>query len=170
MHDGSHFITGNIQLQDTLIWILIVIGIITIMLISYLAVNIPSKSRKKDAIVKDLINRQKKFDIDLEDIKKVNQDTLSRIETLAQNAALSMDGSSAAFMDVLDKMDNYEAKLDKAIEIAATTESTLINVKASLDKNAEDIADIRERMPKKKPASKSTSATKSSTTAKKKES
>lgn len=171
MHDGSHFITNNIQVQDTLIWILIIIGIITIMLISYLAVNVPSKSRKKDAIVKDLINRQKKFDIDLEDIKKVNQDTLSRIETLAQNAALSMDGSSAAFMDVLDKMDNFEAKLDKTVEINAAMENTLINAKATLDKNTADIADIRERMPKKKPASKTTSsATKSSTTAKKKES
>ena len=70
MHDGSHFITSNIQVQDPLIWILIVIGIITIMLLSYLVVNVPSKSRKKDAIVKDLINRQKKFDNDLEDIKK----------------------------------------------------------------------------------------------------
>ena len=168
MRDGSHFITNNIQVQDTLLCILIFIGIITIMLLSYLAVNVPSKSRKKDAIVKDLINRQKKFDIDLEDIKKVNQDTLSRIETLAQNAALSMDGSSAAFMDVLDKMDDFETKLDKMIEIDAAMESTLINAKASLDKNTEDIADIRERMPKKKSASKTTSATKSST--KKKES
>lgn len=166
MHDGSHFITSNIQTQDVLIWILIIIGIITIMLISYLAVNIPSKSRKKDAIVKDLINRQKKFDSDLENIKKVNQDTLSRIETLAQNAALSMDGSSSAFMDVLDKLDNFDAKLDKTIEINAAMESTLINAKATLDKNTEDISDIRERMPKKKPASKSTS-TKSSTTKKK---
>ena len=166
MHDGSHFITSNIQVQDTLIWILIVIGIITIMLLSYLAVNVPSKSRKKDAIVKDLINRQKKFDIDLEDIKKVNQDTLSRIETLAQNAALSMDGSSAAFMDVLDKMDNFETKLDKMIEIDAAMESTLINAKASLDKNTEDIADIRERMPNKKPVTKLT-ISKSSTTKKK---
>ena len=167
MHDGSHLITSNIQVQDTLLCILILISIITIMLLSYLAVNVPSKSRKKDAIVKDLINRQKKFDIDLEDIKKVNQDTLSRIETLAQNAALSMDGSSAAFMDVLDKMDNFETKLDKMIEIDAAMESTLINAKASLDKNTEDISDIRERMPKKKPASKKTSATKSSTTKKK---
>lgn len=166
MHDGSHFITSNIQTQDVLIWILIIIGIITIMLISYLAVNIPSKSRKKDAIVKDLINRQKKFDSDLENIKKVNQDTLSRIETLAQNAALSMDGSSSAFMDVLDKLDNFDAKLDKTIKINAAMESTLINAKATLDKNTEDISDIRERMPKKKPASKSTS-TKSSTTKKK---
>lgn len=169
MHDGSHFIASNIQVQDTLLCILILIGIITIMLLSYLVVNVPSKSRKKDAIVKDLINRQKKFDNDLEDIKKFNQDTLSRIETLAQNAALSMDGSSAAFMDVLDKMDNFETKLDKMIEIDAAMESTLINAKASLDKNTEDIADIRERMPKKKPASKTTSSTKSST-AKKKES
>lgn len=166
MHDGSHFITSNIQTQDVLIWILIIIGIITIMLISYLAVNIPSKSRKKDAIVKDLINRQKKFDSDLENIKKVNQDTLSRIEILAQNAALSMDGSSSAFMDVLDKLDNFDAKLDKTIKINAAMESTLINAKATLDKNTEDISDIRERMPKKKPASKSTS-TKSSTTKKK---
>ena len=167
MHDGSHFITSNIQVQDTLLCILILIGIITIMLLSYLVVNVPSKSRKKDAIVKDLINRQKKFDNDLEDIKKFNQDTLSRIETLAQNAALSMDGSSAAFMDVLDKMDDFETKLDKMIEIDAAMESTLINAKASLDKNTEDIADIRERMPKKKPASKTTSSTKSSTTKRK---
>ena len=166
MHDGSHFITSNIQVQDTLIWILIVIGIITIMLLSYLAVNVPSKSRKKDAIVKDLINRQKKFDIDLEDIKKVNQDTLSRIETLAQNAALSMDGSSAAFMDVLDKLDSFESKIDKETEINAANESTLINAMAKLDRNAEDIADIRERMPKKKPVTKLT-ISKSSTTKKK---
>ena len=166
MHDGSHFITSNIQVQDTLIWILIVIGIITIMLLSYLAVNVPSKSRKKDAIVKDLINRQKKFDIDLEDIKKVNQDTLSRIETLAQNAALSMDGSSAAFMDVLDKLDSFESKIDKETEINAANESTLINAMAKLDRNAEDIADIRERMPNKKPVTKLT-ISKSSTTKKK---
>ncbi len=166
MHDSGHFMLDKIQTQDVLIWILIVIGIITIMLLSYLAVNIPNKSRKKDAIVKDLINRQKKFDNDLEEIKKVNQDTLKRIETLAQNAALSMDGSSAAFMDVLDRMDSFEAKLDKTIEINAAMESTLINAKATLDKNAEDISDIRERMPKKKPASKPAS-TKSSTSKKK---
>ena len=166
MHDNGHLM-ANLQTQDVLTWILIVIGIITIMLLTYLAVNIPNKSRKKDAIVKDLINRQKKFDRDLEDIKKVNKDTLNRIEILAQNAALSMDGSSAAFMDVLDKMDNFEAKLDKEIEISAALESTLINTKASLDKNTEDISDIRERMHKKKPASKKTSATKSSTTKKK---
>ena len=66
-------------------------------------------------------------------------------------------------------MDDFDTKLDKMIEIDAAMESTLINAKASLDKNTEDIADIRERMPKKKPASKTTSATKSST-AKKKES
>ena len=166
MHDGSHFITSNIQVQDTLLWILVIIGIITIMLLSYLAVNVPSKSRKKDAIVKDLINRQKKFDIDLEDIKKVNQDTLSRIETLAQNAALSMDGSSAAFMDVLDKLDSFESKIDKETEINAANESTLINAMAKLDRNAEDIADIRERMPNKKPVTKLT-ISKSSTTKKK---
>ena len=166
MHDGSHFITNNIQVQDTLLCILIFIGIITIMLLSYLAVNVPSKSRKKDAIVKDLINRQKKFDIDLEDIKKVNQDTLSRIETLAQNAALSMDGSSAAFMDVLDKLDSFESKIDKETEINAANESTLINAMAKLDRNAEDIADIRERMPNKKPVTKLT-ISKSSTTKKK---
>ena len=166
MHDGSHFITNNIQVQDTLLCILIFIGIITIMLLSYLAVNVPSKSRKKDAIVKDLINRQKKFDIDLEDIKKVNQDTLSRIETLAQNAALSMDGSSVAFMDVLDKLDSFESKIDKETEINAANESTLINAMAKLDRNAEDIADIRERMPKKKPVTKLT-ISKSCTTKKK---
>lgn len=166
MHGGSSLMFDKIQTQDVLTWILIVIGIITIMLLSYLAVNIPSKSRKKDAIVKDLINRQKKFDIDLEEIKKVNQDTLKRIETLAQNAALSMDGSSAAFMDVLDRMDTYDAKLDKLVEISAANESTLINAKAVLDKNAEDLSDIRERMPKKKPATKP-AASKSSTTKKK---
>ena len=168
MHDNGHLM-ANLQTQDVLTWILIVIGIITIMLLTYLAVNIPNKSRKKDAIVKDLINRQKKFDRDLEDIKKVNKDTLNRIETLAQNAALSMDGSSTAFMDVLDKLDSFESKIDKETEINAANESTLINAMAKLDRNAEDIADIRERMPKKKPASKTTSATKSST-AKKKES
>ena len=166
MHDSGKFMFDRIQSQDVLIWILIIIGIITVLMLSYLAVNIPSKSRKKDAIVKDLINRQKKFDIDLEDIKKVNQDTLSRIETLAQNAALSMDGSSAAFMEVLDRLDKFEAKLDKTIEINAAMESTLINAKATIDKNTEDISDIRERMPKKKPASKPAS-TKSSTTKKK---
>lgn len=167
MHDNSHLIV-NLQTQYVMTWILIVIGIITIMLITYLAVNIPNKSRKKDAIVKDLINRQKKFDKDLEDIKKVNKDTLDRIETLAQNAALSMDGSSAAFMDVLDKLDSFESKIDKEIEINAANESTLINAMAKLDRNAEDIADIRERMPKKKPATKP--ATSKSSTAKKKES
>lgn len=166
MHDNGNFMFGRIQTQGVLVWILIIIGIITVLMLSYLAVNIPSKSRKKDAIVKDLINRQKKFDVDLEDIKKVNQDTLSRIETLAQNAALSMDGSSAAFMEVLDRLDKFEAKLDKTIEINAAMESTLINAKATLDKNTEDISDIRERMPKKKPASKPAS-TKSSTTKKK---
>lgn len=166
MHDSTNFMFDRIQTHDVLIWILIIIGIITVLMLSYLAVNIPSKSRKKDAIVKDLINRQKKFDADLEDIKKVNQDTLSRIETLAQNAALSMDGSSAAFMEVLDRLDKFEAKLDKTIEINAAMESTLINAKATLDKNTEDISDIRERMPKKKPASKPAS-TKSSTTKKK---
>ena len=168
MHDSTNFMFDRIQTHDVLVWILIIIGIITVLMLFYLAVNIPSKSRKKDAIVKDLINRQKKFDVDLEDIKKVNQDTLSRIETLAQNAALSMDGSSAAFMEVLDRLDKFEAKLDKTIEINAAMESTLINAKATLDKNTEDISDIRERMPKKKPASKPAS-TKSST-AKKKES
>ena len=166
MHDNGHLM-ANLQTQDVLTWILIVIGIITIMLLTYLSVNIPNKSRKKDAIVKDLINRQKKFDRDLEDIKKVNKDTLNRIETLAKNAALSMDGSSAAFMDVLDKLDSFESKIDKETEINAANESTLINAMAKLDRNAEDIADIRERMPKKKPASKKTSATKSSTTKKK---
>lgn len=168
MHDSGNFMFGRIQTQGVLVWILIIIGIITVLMLSYLAVNIPSKSRKKDAIVKDLINRQKKFDIDLEDIKKVNKDTLSRIETLAQNAALSMDGSSAAFMEVLDRMDKFEAKLDKTIEINAAMESTLINAKVTLDKNTEDISDIRERMPKKKPASKPASTT--SSTTKKKES
>lgn len=169
MHDNGHMM-ANLQTQDVMTWILIVIGIITIMLLTYLAVNIPNKSRKKDAIVKDLINRQKKFDIDLEDIKKVNKDTLDRIETLAQNAALSMDGSSAAFMDVLDKLDTFESKIDKEIEINAANESTLINAMAKLDKNTEDISDIRERMPKKKPAVKpatSKTATKSSTSKKK---
>lgn len=166
MHDNGHLM-ANLQTQDVLTWILIVIGIITIMLLTYLAVNIPNKSRKKDAIVKDLINRQKKFDRDLEDIKKVNKDTLNRIETLAQNAALSMDGSSAAFMDVLDKLDSFESKIDKETEINAANESTLINAMAKLDRNAEDIADIRERMPKKKPVTKLT-ISKSST--KKKES
>ena len=166
MHDNGHLM-ANLQTQDVLTWILIVIGIITIMLLTYLAVNIPNKSRKKDAIVKDLINRQKKFDRDLEDIKKVNKDTLNLIEILAQNAALSMDGSSAAFMDVLDKLDSFESKIDKETEINAANESTLINAMAKLDRNAEDIADIRERMPKKKPASKTTSTVKSSTTKKK---
>ena len=166
MHDNGHLM-ANLQTQDVLTWILIVIGIITIMLLTYLAVNIPNKSRKKDAIVKDLINRQKKFDRDLEDIKKVNKDTLNRIEILAQNAALSMDGSSAAFMDVLDKLDSFESKIDKETEINAANESTLINAMAKLDRNAEDIADIRERMPKKKPVTKLT-ISKSST--KKKES
>ena len=166
MHDNGHLM-ANLQTQDVLTWILIVIGIITIMLLTYLAVNIPNKSRKKDAIVKDLINRQKKFDRDLEDIKKVNKDTLNRIETLAQNAALSMDGSSVAFMDVLDKLDSFESKIDKETEINAANESTLINAMAKLDRNAEDIADIRERMPKKKPVTKLT-ISKSST--KKKES
>ena len=166
MHDNGHLM-ANLQTQDVLTWILIVIGIITIMLLTYLAVNIPNKSRKKDAIVKDLINRQKKFDRDLEDIKKVNKDTLNRIETLAQNAALSMDGSSTAFMDVLDKLDSFESKIDKETEINAANESTLINAMAKLDRNAEDIADIRERMPKKKPVTKIT-ISKSST--KKKES
>ena len=166
MHDNGHLM-ANLQTQDVLTWILIVIGIITIMLLTYLAVNIPNKSRKKDAIVKDLINRQKKFDRDLEDIKKVNKDTLNRIETLAQNAALSMDGSSTAFMDVLDKLDSFESKIDKETEINAANESTLINAMAKLDRNAEDIADIRERMPKKKPVTKLT-ISKSST--KKKES
>ena len=165
MHDNGHFM-ANIQTQDVFTWILIVIGIITIMLLTYLAVNIPNKSRKKDAIVKDLINRQKKFDRDLEDIKKVNKDTLNRIEILAQNAALSMDGSSAAFMDVLDKLDSFESKIDKETEINAANESTLINAMAKLDRNAEDIADIRERMPKKKPVTKLT-ISKSSTTKKK---
>lgn len=167
MHDNGHLIV-NLQTQYVMTWILIVIGIITIILITYLAVNIPNKSRKKDAIVKDLINRQKKFDIDLEDIKKVNKDTLDRIETLAQNAALSMDGSSAAFMNVLDKLDSFESKINKEIEINAANESTLINAMAKLDRNAEDIADIRERMPKKKPETKP--ATSKSSTAKKKES
>lgn len=166
MHDNGHLM-ANLQTQDVLTWILIVIGIITIMLLTYLTVNIPNKSRKKDAIVKDLINRQKKFDRDLEDIKKVNKDTMNRIETLAQNAALSMDGSSAAFMDVLDKLDSFESKIDKETEINAANESTLINAMAKLDRNAEDIADIRERMPKKKPVTKLT-ISKSST--KKKES
>ena len=166
MHDNGHLM-ANLQTQDVLTWILIVIGIITIMLLTYLAVNIPNKSRKKDAIVKDLINRQKKFDRDLEDIKKVNKDTMNRIETLAQNAALSMDGSSVAFMDVLDKLDSFESKIDKETEINAANESTLINAMAKLDRNAEDIADIRERMPKKKPVTKLT-ISKSST--KKKES
>lgn len=169
MHDNGHMM-ANLQTQDVMTWILIVIGIITIMLLTYLAVNIPNKSRKKDAIVKDLINRQKKFDIDLEDIKKVNKDTLDRIETLAQNAALSMDGSSAAFMDVLDKLDTFESKIDKEIEINDANESTLINAMAKLDKNTEDISDIRERMPKKKSAVKpatSKTATKSSTSKKK---
>lgn len=165
MHDNGHLM-ANLQTQDVLTWILIVIGIITIMLLTYLAVNIPNKSRKKDAIVKDLINRQKKFDRDLEDIKKVNKDTLNRIETLAQNAALSMDGSSTAFMDVLDKLDSFESKIDKETEINAANESTLINAMAKLDRNAEDIADIRERMPKKKPVTKLT-ISKSSTTKKK---
>lgn len=165
MHDNGHLM-ANLQTQDVLTWILIVIGIITIMLLTYLAVNIPNKSRKKDAIVKDLINRQKKFDRDLEDIKKVNKDTLNRIEILAQNAALSMDGSSAAFMDVLDKLDSFESKIDKETEINAANESTLINAMAKLDRNAEDIADIRERMPKKKPVTKLT-ISKSSTTKKK---
>ena len=165
MHDNGHLME-NLQTQDVLTWILIVIGIITIMLLTYLAVNIPNKSRKKDAIVKDLINRQKKFDRDLEDIKKVNKDTLNRIETLAQNAALSMDGSSVAFMDVLDKLDSFESKIDKETEINAANESTLINAMAKLDRNAEDIADIRERMPKKKPVTKLT-ISKSSTTKKK---
>lgn len=165
MHDNGHLM-ANLQTQDVLTWILIVIGIITIMLLTYLAVNIPNKSRKKDAIVKDLINRQKKFDRDLEDIKKVNKDTLNRIETLAQNAALSMDGSSVAFMDVLDKLDSFESKIDKETEINAANESTLINAMAKLDRNAEDIADIRERMPKKKPVTKLT-ISKSSTTKKK---
>lgn len=165
MHDNGHLM-ANLQTQDVLTWILIVIGIITIMLLTYLAVNIPNKSRKKDAIVKDLINRQKKFDRDLEDIKKVNKDTLNRIETLAQNAALSMDGSSAAFMDVLDKLDSFESKIDKETEINAANESTLINAMAKLDRNAEDIADIRERMPNKKPVTKLT-ISKSSTTKKK---
>ena len=165
MHDNGHLME-NLQTQDVLTWILIVIGIITIMLLTYLAVNIPNKSRKKDAIVKDLINRQKKFDRDLEDIKKVNKDTLNRIETLAQNAALSMDGSSVAFMDVLDKLDSFESKIDKETEINAANESTLINAMAKLDRNAEDIDDIRERMPKKKPVTKLT-ISKSSTTKKK---
>ena len=165
MHDNGHLM-ANLQTQDVLTWILIVIGIITIMLLTYLAVNIPNKSRKKDAIVKDLINRQKKFDRDLEDIKKVNKDTLNRIETLAQNAALSMDGSSVAFMDVLDKLDSFESKIDKETKINAANESTLINAMAKLDRNAEDIADIRERMPKKKPVTKLT-ISKSSTTKKK---
>ena len=165
MHDNGHLM-ANLQTQDVLTWILIVIGIITIVLLTYLAVNIPNKSRKKDAIVKDLINRQKKFDRDLEDIKKVNKDTLNRIETLAQNAALSMDGSSTAFMDVLDKLDSFESKIDKETEINAANESTLINAMAKLDRNAEDIADIRERMPKKKPVTKLT-ISKSSTTKKK---
>lgn len=165
MHDNGHLM-ANLQTQDVLTWILIVIGIITIMLLTYLAVNIPNKSRKKDAIVKDLINRQKKFDRDLEDIKKVNKDTLNRIEILAQNAALSMDGSSAAFMDVLDKLDSFESKIDKETEINAANESTLINAMAKLDRNAEDIADIRERMPNKKPVTKLT-ISKSSTTKKK---
>ena len=165
MHDNGHLM-ANLQTQDVLTWILIVIGIITIMLLTYLAVNIPNKSRKKDAIVKDLINRQKKFDRDLEDIKKVNKDTLNRIETLAQNAALSMDGSSTAFMDVLDKLDSFESKIDKETEINAANESTLINAMAKLDRNAEDIADIRERIPKKKPVTKLT-ISKSSTTKKK---
>ena len=165
MHDNGHLM-ANLQTQDVLTWILIVIGIITIMLLTYLAVNIPNKSRKKDAIVKDLINRQKKFDRDLEDIKKVNKDTLNRIEILAQNAALSMDGSSAAFMDVLDKLDSFESKIDKETEINAVNESTLINAMAKLDRNAEDIADIRERMPNKKPVTKLT-ISKSSTTKKK---
>ena len=165
MHDNGHLM-ANLQTQDVLTWILIVIGIITIMLLTYLAVNIPNKSRKKDAIVKDLINRQKKFDRDLEDIKKVNKDTLNRIETLAQNAALSMDGSSTAFMDVLDKLDSFESKIDKETEINAANESTLINAMAKLDRNAEDIADIRERMPNKKPVTKLT-ISKSSTTKKK---
>lgn len=165
MHDNGHLM-ANLQTQDVLTWILIVIGIITIMLLTYLAVNIPNKSRKKDAIVKDLINRQKKFDRDLEDIKKVNKDTLNRIETLAQNAALSMDGSSVAFMDVLDKLDSFESKIDKETEINAANESTLINAMAKLDRNAEDIADIRERIPKKKPVTKLT-ISKSSTTKKK---
>ena len=165
MHDNGHLM-ANLQTQDVLTWILIVIGIITIMLLTYLAVNIPNKSRKKDAIVKDLINRQKKFDRDLEDIKKVNKDTLNRIETLAQNAALSMDGSSTAFMDVLDKLDSFESKIDKETEINAANESTLINAMAKLDRNTEDIADIRERMPKKKPVTKLT-ISKSSTTKKK---
>lgn len=165
MHDNGHLM-ANLQTQDVLTWILIVIGIITIMLLTYLAVNIPNKSRKKDAIVKDLINRQKKFDRDLEDIKKVNKDTLNRIETLAQNAALSMDGSSVAFMDVLDKLDSFESKIDKETEINAANKSTLINAMAKLDRNAEDIADIRERMPKKKPVTKLT-ISKSSTTKKK---
>lgn len=165
MHDNGHLM-ANLQTQDVLTWILIVIGIITIMLLTYLSVNIPNKSRKKDAIVKDLINRQKKFDRDLEDIKKVNKDTLNRIETLAQNAALSMDGSSTAFMDVLDKLDSFESKIDKETEINAANESTLINAMAKLDRNAEDIADIRERMPKKKPVTKLT-ISKSSTTKKK---
>ena len=165
MHDNGHLM-ANLQTQDVLTWILIVIGIITIMLLTYLSVNIPNKSRKKDAIVKDLINRQKKFDRDLEDIKKVNKDTLNRIEILAQNAALSMDGSSAAFMDVLDKLDSFESKIDKETEINAANESTLINAMAKLDRNAEDIADIRERMPNKKPVTKLT-ISKSSTTKKK---
>lgn len=165
MYDNGHLM-ANLQTQDVLTWILIVIGIITIMLLTYLAVNIPNKSRKKDAIVKDLINRQKKFDRDLEDIKKVNKDTLNRIEILAQNAALSMDGSSAAFMDVLDKLDSFESKIDKETEINAANESTLINAMAKLDRNAEDIADIRERMPNKKPVTKLT-ISKSSTTKKK---
>ena len=165
MHDNGHLM-ANLQTQDVLTWILIVIGIITIILLTYLAVNIPNKSRKKDAIVKDLINRQKKFDRDLEDIKKVNKDTLNRIEILAQNAALSMDGSSAAFMDVLDKLDSFESKIDKETEINAANESTLINAMAKLDRNAEDIADIRERMPNKKPVTKLT-ISKSSTTKKK---
>ncbi len=167
MHDNGHLIV-NFQTQYVMTWILIVISIIAIMLLTYLAVNIPNKSRKKDAIVKDLINRQKKFDIDLEDIKKVNKDTLDRIETLAQNAALSMDGSSAAFMDVLNKLDSFESKINKEIEINAANESTLINAMAKLDRNAEDIADIRERMPKKKPATKP--ATSKLSAAKKKES
>ncbi len=167
MHDNGHLME-TIRTQDVMTWIFIVIGIVTIMLLAYLVVNIPNKSRKKDAIVKDLINRQKKFDIDLEEIKKVNKDTLNRIETLAQNAALSMDGSSAAFMDVLDKLDSFESKIDEEIEINAANESTLVNAMAKLDRISEDISDIRERMPKKKPATKP--ATSKSSTTKKKES
>ena len=55
----------------------------------------------------------------------------------------------------------------KETEINAANESTLINAMAKLDRNAEDIADIRERMPNKKPVTKLT-ISKSST--KKKES